>query len=155
MKKYLKWAAIGVGVIFFGMQLVQPDRTNPPVDESQTIQALLKVPPHISTIIERSCYDCHSNKTVWPWYSYFAPTSWLVARDVHKGRGEMNFTEWSKYKRLRVISKLDQICMNVNQQTMPLPIYLAMHPSARLTQAEIDTVCAWVESESDRLSSQE
>ncbi|MEK6565487.1 MAG: heme-binding domain-containing protein [Bacteroidota bacterium] len=155
MKKYLKWAAIAVGVIFLGMQVVQPDRTNPPVDESQTIQALLKVPPHISTIIERSCYDCHSNKTVWPWYSYIAPTSWLVARDVHKGRGEMNFTEWNKYKTLRVISKLDQICMNVNQQTMPLPIYLTMHPSARLTQAEIDTVCAWVESESGRLSSQE
>ena len=155
MKKYLKWAAIGIGGIFFGMQLVQPDRTNPPVDETQTIQALLKVPPHISIIIERSCYDCHSNKTVWPWYSYIAPASWLVARDVHKGRSEMNFTEWNKYKGLRIISKLDQICMNVNQQTMPLPIYLTMHPGARPTQAEIDTVCAWVESESDRLSSQE
>lgn len=155
MKKYVKWAGVAAGVIFLGIQAIQPDRTNPPVDEAQTIQALLKVPPHVSTIIERSCYDCHSNKTVWPWYSYIAPSSWLVARDVHKGRGEMNFTEWNKYKGLRVISKLDQICMNVNQRTMPLPIYLTMHPGARLTQAEIDTVCAWVESESDRLSSQE
>ena len=154
MKKHLKWGGIGAGVIFLGMQIVQPDRTNPPVDETQTIQALLKVPPEVFAIFKRSCYDCHSNKTQWPWYSYIAPSSWLVGSDVKKARAEMNFTEWGKYKGLRVISKLDQICMNVNQGTMPLPNYLLMHPSAKLSQAEIDTICAWVESESERLSSE-
>jgi len=154
MRKYLKWIGIGLVVVFAGMQTVQPERTNPPVDESQTIQALLKVPPEISSIFQRSCYDCHSNRTVWPWYSYVAPTSWLVTDDVKKGRSQMNFTEWGKYKGLRVISKLEQICQNVSQGAMPLPVYLTMHPKARLTQAESDSICAWVERESERLSSE-
>ncbi|MBI4428493.1 MAG: heme-binding domain-containing protein [Ignavibacteriales bacterium] len=152
MKKYLKWAAVGFGAIFLGIQAVQPDRTNPPVDETQTIEALLKAPPQVLTIIQRSCFDCHSNKTNWPWYSYVAPSSWLVASDVKNARAQMNFSEWGKYKGLRAVSKLDQICMNVDQGTMPLPIYLIMHPSARLSKAEIDTICAWVEAESERLS---
>lgn len=152
MKKYLKWAVIGLGVVFLGMQAVQPDRTNPPFDETQTIQSLLKVPPGVFSILQRSCFDCHSNQTKWPWYSYIAPSSWLVAGDVKKAREQMNFSEWGRYKGLRVISKLDQICMNVDQGAMPLPNYLVMHPSAKLSKAEIDTICAWVEAESERLS---
>jgi hypothetical protein len=154
MKKFVKWTGIGVLVVFAGMQVVQPERTNPPVEESQTIEAKLHVPPGIFSILQRSCYDCHSNKTVWPWYSYVAPASWLVAGDVKNGRSHMNFSEWGKYKGLRAVSKLEQICQNVSQGAMPLPVYLLMHPSARLTQAEADSICAWVELESERLSSE-
>ncbi len=151
MKKILKWMGIGLLIVFLGMQAVQPERSNPPVDESRTLFALVETPPEVRAIIERSCYDCHSHQTRWPWYSYIAPASWLVAADVKEAREHLNLSEWDRYKELRAIAKLDQMCQEVLDDRMPLPAYLWMHPSAKLSQADIDLLCDWVEKARDNL----
>ena len=71
------------------MQLVSFERTNPPVTGE------IKAPGDVKPLLERACYDCHSNQTVWPWYSRIAPGSWLMHRDVIEGRKELNFSEWA------------------------------------------------------------
>jgi hypothetical protein len=147
----LKWGGIIVLVVFLGIQLIQPDRSNPPVDESLTIYAHLNVPPEVKAILERSCYDCHTHSTKWPWYSYVAPASWLVARDVNTGRENMNLSLWGEYNRRKQITKLDLICDELREDAMPINSYRLLHPDAALSPAEVDLVCSWIDDERDRL----
>ena len=151
MKKMLKWGFVVLVVLFLGAQAFQPDRTNPPVDETQTIYASLHVPLEVRSILERSCNDCHSHQTIWPWYSYVAPTSWLTASDVQTGRRMLNLSTWGTYKKSRMLNKLDQISDQLSDGKMPLRKYLLMHPNAKLSKAEVDLVTSWAEKERDRL----
>src|SRR5690242_7146490 len=91
----VRWALIVVVALFAAMQLVQPDRRNPPVDPSHSL--LAKASPGVRAILDRSCRDCHSNDTRWPLYSRVAPMSWLVASHVHDGRDCFNYSEWTSY----------------------------------------------------------
>lgn len=144
MLKYLKWSIIILAVLFVAIQFVPVGRTNPPIDPSVTFQAKVKVPAEIDRIVRRSCYDCHSHETKWPWYAYIAPSSWLVTGDVKNGRGLLNFSNWN-YNMFRTVGRLDQMAEEVYQARMPLPQYLLMHPNAKLSQAERDTIVNWVE----------
>jgi hypothetical protein len=91
--------------------------------------------PATRALAKRACYDCHSNETVWPWYSHVAPVSWLVMSDVVNGRHEMNFSEWDKLQ-----DGADHAAKMVNRRKMPLKKYLLMHPDARLSTAELDSL---------------
>ena len=127
------------GVLLVGIQLVPVDRGNPPVE------GVVPAPAPVLQVLERACYDCHSNQTHWPWYAYVAPVSWVVADDVHEGRRELNFTEWSRAsarKRARVAEKVWE---EVSEGKMPLPSYLRAHAEARLTEADLAALRAWAE----------
>jgi hypothetical protein len=149
MGKILKWILIALLIIVIGIQFIRPERTNPPVDQSKTIFATLDVPPNVRAILERSCFDCHSNNTQWPWYSHVAPTSWLVASDVKQGRGHVNFSTWADYDETRQISKLDMISQMVTDDKMPLKTYRLMHPKSVLTKAEVDLLSNWAQKAED------
>jgi hypothetical protein len=81
--------------------------------------------------VKRACFDCHSNETVWPWYSYVAPISWLVYSDTMQGRSRLNFSEWNA--RSRDVGEITGI---IQEGEMPPAIYLPLHPTAQLTAAE-------------------
>jgi hypothetical protein len=132
-----------LAVVFVAMQFVRPSLANPPVDETKTIEAVAQVPADVHTILERSCADCHSNKSVWPWYSRVAPVSWLLADDVKKGRKHLNLSEWGTYKPKRQAHKLEEICEQVKQGEMPLKTYLALHSRAKLSDADRARLCEW------------
>src|SRR5712664_3174329 len=108
MRKILKWIAIILVIIFFGLQFIRPAKTNPPIDQAQTIEAQTQVTPQVEAILDRSCNDCHSNKTRWPWYSNVAPVSWLVVDDVNEARRVLNFSEWGRLDPDRQRKKLPQ-----------------------------------------------
>lgn len=143
LKRVLKWVLVVLIVAFIGMQFVQPTRANPPVDESKTIFATGKVPADVQAILERSCADCHSHTTVWPWYSKVAPVSWKVADDVEHGRKELNFSVWGDYKPKRAEHKLEELCEQVEEQEMPLKKYTFLHPRAKLSAADCRRLCEW------------
>lgn len=155
MMKILKWTGLGFAVVFVGMQFFRPDRTNPPVDESRTLYAKLSVPDDIKRMIERSCSDCHSYATRWPWYSNIAPVSWLVADDVQEARKHLNLSDFAQYQSLRAVGKLDMMCENMQDGFMPLPKYITMHPDAKLSREEINRFCDWVDSIRDSVASVE
>ncbi len=155
MRKFIKLTGIGIAVLAVAIQFYRPERTNPPVDESQTLFASVPVPEEVQTIFKRSCFDCHSNETRCPCYSNVAPAMWLVARDVKEGRSHMNLSEFGKYKPLRGLSKLDMMCEEITEGRMPLPPYLILHPDARLSKGEIDLICNWVDSVRDTLLNME
>ena len=151
MRKYLKWTAIVLALLFIGIQFVRPSRTNPPIDETQTIQAKLNVPPEIDSILARSCNDCHSNRTDWIWYSNVAPASWFMASHVEEGRIELNFSEWGKLSPGRASRKLEEICEQVNAGEMPIWNYVLLHPSAHLTDADKKALCDWAKREQEKI----
>jgi hypothetical protein len=129
--------------LFVAIQLLRPARTNPPVDPGHTLQARAHVPAEVDAIFARACQDCHSNLTRWPWYSQVAPVSWLVASDVNEGRRHMNFSEWDPRASHHSGSLFDEICEQVRTGEMPLWFYLPLHPDARLSPGDVNTICAW------------
>jgi len=133
-----------VGALVLAAQLVPVARDNPPAPPPNLVYAT--APLNVSTVFDNSCKNCHSNQTVWPWYSYVAPFSWIVVHDVHEGRRRFNFSEWSTYSARKQEEKLEAICDQVVNGDMPDGKYLLIHRSARLTQEEREAVCAWVES---------
>jgi hypothetical protein len=133
--------------LLIGIQLIRPARTNPVVIPSHALEAVVPVPPQVESILQRACYDCHSNSTRWPWYSKVAPVSWLVVDDVDSGRREVNFSEWlrrdtknpTEYTRER----FQGICKQVETRNMPLTPYLLVHRAAKLSQRDTETICQW------------
>ena len=130
-------------VLLIAAQFIRPARTNPPVDPAHELQA----PQPVASILQRSCSDCHSSRTVWPWYAQVAPVSWLLARDVKGGRHEMNFSEWTTFTPRRQANKLKQACEQIEQHEMPLWFYLPLHPKAKLTDADRKILCDWAKGE--------
>lgn len=143
MKKLLKVVLIALVLVFAAAQLVRPDLTNPPVDPAQELRA----PAHVQSILDRSCNDCHSNRTQYPWYARISPVSWWLKDHIKEGRQELNFSEFATYKARRKNRKFEEICEQVKEGEMPLPSYLPMHPSAKLSDANRRTLCEWAMSE--------
>lgn len=134
------------------IQLYRPAKTNPPVDPSKTLAANTQMPPDVKQILDRSCSDCHTYNTVWPKYSYFAPSSWLVVDDVNEGRRHVNFSDWAQYSVQQQQRKLSAICNEVKDGGMPLRQYTWMHKGTALDQSQRDAVCAWVKAEQQRIT---
>lgn len=151
LKKYFKLAVIALALIFVGIQFIRPTRTNPPINQAETIQAKLNVPPEIDAILARSCNDCHSNQTDWVWYSNIAPGSWLMSQHVEEGRRELNFSEWGKLSPGKSSRKLEEICDQVEAGEMPIWNYVLLHPSAHLTDADKKMLCDWAKREQEKL----
>lgn len=122
---------LAISVLLVLIQFVPYGRnhTNPPVvaepqwDSSKT-----------RGLVKSACFDCHSNETEWPWYSHVAPVSWLIQRDVEKGRSKLNFSEWNRPEQ-----EADEAAEKVRNGEMPLWFYLPLHPEARMSAAEKDT----------------
>lgn len=144
MKSLLKWLVIVVVVFLVVAQFIPVDRSNPTIDQSKTLYATKTVPANVQSILQRSCANCHSNETTWPWYSHVAPVSWLVASDVHGARHKMNLSEWSAYTDHQKQDKIDGICEMVSSDDMPPSDYTFIHRNAVLTQQDRDTLCQWV-----------
>lgn len=150
--KIFKWLLISLICLFILIQLKRPARTNPAVDESHSIEAHTQMTPPAKEIIDRSCRDCHSNKTEWPWYTNVAPVSWWITDHVNQGRKDLNLSEWGKLDKDRQHKKLRQICDEVEDGAMPLSSYLPMHPKAKLSEQDKKTLCDWTAAERERLS---
>lgn len=152
MKKLVKSVVIVLAVAFLAIQFVRPERTNPPVDPSRTMHSQLQPTPEVASILERSCADCHSNQTRWPWYSNIAPVSWLVVDDVKEGREHMNLSEWAAYERKEATDILEDICKETSKGGMPLKSYVLIHSQCKLSPADVKTLCEWSEGARQRLA---
>jgi Haem-binding domain len=135
--RFLRRLLIVSVVAVVAAQFVPVTRTNPPV-ESQIHAA-----PEVDRLLRRACYDCHSNETVWPWYSRVAPVSWVVAHDVNEGREHLNFSTWGRLTSEKQVEAVRKIWEEVSEGAMPPLIYLPAHPRARLTDQDKAALEAW------------
>jgi mono/diheme cytochrome c family protein len=132
VRKVLVGVAGLVPAAFLVIQLFPYGRahTNPPV-----VQEPVWDSPETRALAERACFDCHSNETVWPWYSNVAPLSWMVQDHVDEGREVLNFSEWN-----RPYDEAHEAGEEVGEGEMPMPGYVWLHPEANLTDAERDAL---------------
>jgi hypothetical protein len=142
LRRRLKQATVVVVVVFATAQFIRPERANPATDASQSIQANVGTANGLVAILDRACGDCHSNRTVWPWYTQVAPLSWVMAAGVKKGREVVNFSEWSSYSTTTQDSVMVMACKAVSEGTMPGRVWTTLHPEARVSAQGIATICA-------------
>ena len=136
MNRWIRLILGGIGLLVVLALLIQiipygHDHTNPSVVQEPNWNS-----PQTREIAKRACFDCHSNETVWPWYSNIAPVSWLVFHDVESGREHLNFSEWNREDQ----ASFNEIRREVESHKMPPNTYLLAHPGARLTDQEIQTL---------------
>ena len=145
--KILKLGAAAFVLFLIVAQAFRIDKSNPAVESD------VSAPPQVKEVMRRSCYGCHSNEVVWPWYADVAPASWLVAYDVQQGRVELNFSLWGTYS----LGASDRRSSGKSTQTitegeMPPWYYVyPMHMEARLSAADRATFMGWISSESAAL----
>ena len=136
----MKWIVRGLIVLVAALaaiQLVPVERANP------AVQSDVVAPDEVKKILRRSCYNCHSNETRWPWYARIAPMSWLIARDVKEGRRELNFSAWNQFTGARRARKFKEIVEQIEQEKMPQWYYILLHPDAKLAPADRATIVNW------------
>jgi cytochrome c len=105
-------------------------------------------------VMQRSCQNCHSERTSWPLYSRIAPVSWLIEKDVHNGRSHWNMSKWDQYSIGEREDILSQMAPMVRNRKMPLPQYLFLHPEAKLSDADVELLYRWSRAERKRLKSE-
>jgi Haem-binding domain len=144
MKRAVRMFLLVLFAIFIIIQFFQPERSNPPV------RAELKAPPAVMAVFRRACYDCHSDETTWPWYSYVNPMGWFVAGHVEEGRRHLNFSQWDLLNGQKVYHAKQEILEQVEEGEMPLKSYLLLHSSAELSTEDRATIVRWVNDEGPR-----
>jgi hypothetical protein len=139
--KVVKYSGLVVVLLCIAIQFIQPNRINPPSNPASSFEAVANPGPEVAAIVRRSCYDCHSNNTIWPWYSHIAPVSWLVADDVKEGRTHLNFSEWGFYSPEISKTRLKEMCNEVKSGGMPLRMYTIIHSNASLSPEDVKSIC--------------
>ena len=137
LQRTFRRALLGGGILLAGLQFVPVDRTNPPVESE------VPAPANVKAALRRACYDCHSNETVWPWYSRVAPVSFLIAHDVKSGREELNYSAWNRMAAREQGKKLKESWETVAEGEMPPWYYLPMHRNAVLSTEDRAALQAW------------
>lgn len=135
----------GLLLVFVGMQFYRPVKNE---DTSNHLEAFLqetKPPSEVEHLLKTSCYDCHSNHTVYPWYNQVAPVSYWLADHVKDGKRHLNFSAWSSYDAKKKDHKLEEVIETVKEGEMPLKEYTWTHSQARLTQEQREAITTWAQ----------
>ncbi len=152
MKKIIKKVLIVLLVVFILIQLYPRDNTNNNPDSSRDIAQLHTVPPPVQTILKTACYDCHSNQTVYPWYSNIQPVSYWLSDHITEGKKELNFSEFSTYRLAKQFRKLEEIAKEVKEVEMPLESYTLIHRDANLNSDQRLLLANWTETLRDSMT---
>jgi len=150
MRKSKLIGAVIVAILII-IQLIPSGRPDVIKTNKSDLLVNNSVPDSVAHLFKNACYNCHSNETTYPWYSYVAPVSWLVSRDVKRGRNHLNFSEWEDNSKMDKAGLLDDINDEVSDGEMPIAIYTLMHPDAKLTSAERLLIVNWTEDFADKL----
>lgn len=137
MRKKLRIALVAAVAALALAQAVPVERTNPPVT------AEVPAPPAVLAALKKSCWDCHSNETVWGWHTRIAPISWLAAHDVNEGREHLNFSRWDAMDAKRLEKLARKLPEEVEEGEMPTTLYVLAHPGAKPSDAERAAMAAW------------
>lgn len=154
----MKKALIGIvaaAIVAVGGSLIHPFGAPGSADNGQVILRDAQIDPETLALVQRACQNCHSQQTVWPWYSGIAPASWLLERDVQQARLQMNLSRWQDYSPDDHLRLLSEIGSAVKNREMPVQRYLFLHPEARLTDAEREQIYRWTRTERSRIGIRE
>ncbi len=139
----MKKSVIIIGAIILLIVLIQfirIDKENPQSNPQYEYFAVSQVPEQVQSILKKSCFDCHSNHTLYPWYSSIAPASWMLARHIKEGREHLNFSEWGNYSLKDRMEMAEDIIEQIEDGEMPLKSYVLIHKDAKLSNEEKEII---------------
>lgn len=142
---------IGLLLIF---QLFRIDKTTKPLDTKTDFISVTQANSEVASILKTSCYDCHSNQPVYPWYTNIAPLSWWIKHHINEGSEHLNFSEWGTYKLKRKDHKLEECVEMIEEGEMPMTSYTLIHGNAKLNNAQKTLLINWFKSSRDSLKVQ-
>ena len=140
LRRLAKFTSILFALVFLGMQFV-PTAERSKTSATTAAHMAEVINPQVGAILDRSCQDCHSSRTNWPWYSRVAPVSWIVSKHVSEGREMLDFSEWANQPHSE--DERMQICDAVSGGRMPLPEYTLIHRNAKLSERDVELICGW------------
>lgn len=143
-KKIMKWTGLVLLGALVIIQFFRPTKNKSEGISSNDITKLYAVPPDVQNILKTSCYDCHSNNTVYPWYAEVQPVAWWLNNHIEDGKRDLNFSEFASYRIRRQYKKLEEINELVKKDEMPLDSYLWIHKNAKLDEAKKLALANWV-----------
>lgn len=130
-------------IALIGIQFIQPGRNGSeqvlPTDISKTVP----IPRSVQSLLQSACYDCHSNNTNYPWYTYVQPIGWMLSNHIQKGKKDLNFSEFGAYSDRQQQSKLKSIASQIKDDEMPLASYTFLHKNARLIKEQKALIVDW------------
>ena len=147
MGRRLRLVGLGLIAVLLVLQFFQPEHNIAPMDPELDMLEVLAPAEPLANLIRDACYDCHSNQTVYPWYSKISPVSWYLHKHIRKGREDLNMSDYGLLDKADKIGALADFCDVMDAGTMPLQSYMLIHKDARLTQEEREALCIWTEEE--------
>ena len=142
--KVLKIIAIILLLTFVGIQFIPTTRNQSDIVSTTDLMETYNVPEQVEVIFKTSCYDCHSNNTIYPWYNKIQPVSWIIEGHIKEAKAELNFNEFGSYSERRQKSKFKSILSQVKDGEMPLASYTWMHREAKLSENEKKALEDWI-----------
>ncbi|MEO1009891.1 MAG: heme-binding domain-containing protein [Bacteroidota bacterium] len=143
--KLAKKVALVLLVVLIAIQFYRPEKNNAQGDHTAFFLAETTPSQEVRSILERACYDCHSNNTHYPWYNNIAPVSFWIAGHVSEGKQHLNFSDWNSYSVKKKDHKLEEVVEMVENNEMPLTEYTWTHKNAKLTQEQRQLIMVWAE----------
>ncbi|QXP58823.1 heme-binding domain-containing protein [Olleya sp. HaHaR_3_96] len=149
--KIVKNIVLVLMVAFVGIQFIPTKRNHSDTVPITDFMLVNQVPNNIKSMLQVSCYDCHSNNTNYPWYNKIQPVAWFLEDHVKEGKSELNFSEWDALSNRRKASKLRSIIKQIESNEMPLYSYILTHTDAVFSEEETVTIIQWMEQLKNRL----
>lgn len=150
---FLKRACYAIacaGALAIASALIHP--FGPKTNSDRILLSGADVDPALMRVLKKSCQNCHSERTEWPWYSYVAPMSWLIEKDVHQARSHLNLSRWEEYDARKQHDLLAELAAIVRNRRMPPGRYTLLHPTTKPSPEEFDRIYQWTRAERRRLS---
>ncbi len=132
-------------VVLIIMQLIRPKLDNNSGSTAHSIATITTIPDETGQLLKSSCYDCHSNTTVYPWYAHVQPVGWWLDDHVNEGKKELNFDEFTTYPLRKQYHKLEEVVEMVKEKEMPLNSYTWIHKDADLSTEQRQQLISWSE----------
>lgn len=127
------------------IQFFHPKKNIAAAASANAVATVYAVPENVQKILAASCNDCHSNNTIYPWYSKIQPVDWWLASHVNEGKRELNFDEFASYNLRRQYRKLEEVIKEVKEDGMPLDSYTWIHKNALLNPEQKQLLTGWAE----------
>lgn len=151
----IKRILIAAVIIIVVLQFIRPARNSDDLVPGKGISSVVTVPDSVSRILANACFDCHSNKTRYPWYSNVQPVGWFLNKHIKDGKQDLNFSDFAGYTQRRQVNKLSLISELVSKDEMPLKSYKLIHKDARLNSNQKDLLINWAEKSQEILRARE
>lgn len=138
---------LGILALLVIIQLFRIDKKQPAVNRPDDFIAMTNAPAEVASLLKTACYDCHSDESVFPWYSNIAPVSWWLKHHIDEGRYHLNFSTWGTYAGKKKDHKLEECVEMTEEKEMPLDSYTWIHKDAKLSDQQRKLLTDWFNSQ--------